>query len=198
MKRVFDIIVSFIIIVLLIPAYLLISIFVVIYLGNPIFFTQIRPGKDCKPFKIIKFRSMTNAMDSSGRLLPNTQRMTRFGKFLRQTSLDEIPEFLNVIKGEMSLVGPRPLLMDYIPLFNQFQNKRHLVRPGITGWAQVNGRNAITWEDKFRYDVWYVQNSSFRLDLKILWLTLIKAFTREGITYQGDVAMPRFTGNDKT
>lgn len=140
---------------------------------------------------------MTDKRDSTGNLLPNDKRITRFGRFLRHSSLDEIPEFLNVIKGDMSLVGPRPLLMDYLPLFNEFQNLRHNVKPGITGWAQVNGRNAISWDEKFNYDVWYVKNQSFKLDLRILCMTIIKAFRREGITHQGDVAMPRFTGNEQ-
>lgn len=138
---------------------------------------------------------MTNETDQSGLLLPNQIRLTKFGRFLRSTSLDELPELLNVLKGDMSLVGPRPLLMDYVPLFNDYQNLRHKVKPGITGWAQINGRNSLSWDDKFRFDVWYVENQSFWLDLKIIWLTFIKVIKREGISYEADVPMPRFTGN---
>jgi sugar transferase EpsL len=196
MKRFFDIFFTLFGLLILIPLAFLIALLILIKIGSPVFFVQVRPGKDCKPFKILKFRTMTSERDEYGTLLPNAQRMTKFGNFLRHTSLDEIPEFYNVLKGEMSLVGPRPLLMDYVPLFNHLQNKRHNVRPGITGWAQVNGRNAISWDDKFKYDVWYVENQGFFLDLKIIWMTIIKVFKREGITNKDDVAMPRFAGNN--
>ena len=165
-------------------------------MGSPVIFSQVRPGKDGLPFRIFKFRSMTAVTDNNGNLLPNKERLTAFGKFLRSTSLDELPELVNVLIGDMSIVGPRPLLMDYIPLFNEFQNRRHEVKPGITGWAQVNGRNALTWEEKFSLDVWYVENQSFWLDLKIIWRTIIIALKREGIAHEGDVAMPRFKGSE--
>lgn len=181
--------------IITLPLIFAISILVYIKIGKPVFFTQLRPGKHGKPFRLIKFRSMTNERDQNGNLLPNEERMTRFGNFLRHSSLDELPELLNVLRGEMSLVGPRPLLMDYLPLFNAFQNRRHEVKPGITGWAQVNGRNSLSWDEKFNMDVWYVDNRNFLLDLKIIGLTIYKVFKREGIAHEGDVAMPRFTGN---
>lgn len=173
-------------------------ILILIKLGRPIFFIQIRPGLNGKPFKLIKFRTMTNEKDDKGNLLPNEKRLTKLGKWMRSMSLDELPELVNVLKGDMSLVGPRPLLMEYIPLYNDFQKRRMEVKPGITGWAQINGRNAITWEQKFEYDVWYVDNRSFWLDIKILFLTLFKVLKREGIAHQNDVAMPRFTGTKKS
>ena len=154
-----------------------------------------RPGKGCRPFRIYKFRTMTNEIDQNGKLLPNKYRLTKLGKFLRSVSIDELPELINVLIGDMSIVGPRPLLMDYVPLFNDYQNQRHNVKPGITGWAQVNGRNSLTWDDKFKLDIWYVDNHSFWLDMKIIGLTIIIVFMREGIAHIGDVAMPRFTGN---
>lgn len=195
MKRLFDFSAALIGLFVLSPIYLLIGIMVGIKLGLPVIFTQIRPGKGCRPFRIYKFRTMTNEKDKHGKLLPNEIRLTKFGKFLRSTSMDELPELLNVLKGDMSFVGPRPLLMDYIPLFNEFQNQRHRVKPGITGWAQINGRNELTWDDKFKLDVWYVENMNFWLDLKIILLTVIKTIKREGISHDGDVAMPRFSGN---
>ena len=161
--------------------------------GNP-FFTQQRPGKDEKIFKLIKFRSMTCEKDSRGNLLPDEQRLTRYGKLLRATSLDELPELINILKGDMSIVGPRPLLVKYLPLYNQEQKHRHDVRPGLTGWAQVNGRNTLSWEDKFRYDVWYVRNISFGLDVKILFMTVKKVFVREGISSETAVTMEEFKG----
>ena len=191
-KRVFDFIASSVGLLLLSPLLLLLSLLVVLKLGRPVFFTQIRPGKEGRPFRMIKFRTMTNETDEKGYLLPNEDRMTRFGSFLRSSSLDELPELFNVIKGDMSLVGPRPLLMEYLPWFTEEQRRRHYVRPGITGWSQVNGRNAIDWEKKLALDIWYVDNRSFWLDLKILWLTVIKVLKRDGITYEGHVAMPRF------
>jgi sugar transferase EpsL len=195
LKRLFDIAVALIGLIVLSPVLLIIGLLVSIKLGCPIIFSQLRPGKKCKPFRIYKFRTMTNETDQNGKLLPNQVRLTKFGKFLRSISLDELPELLNVLKGDMSMVGPRPLLMDYIPLYDEFQNQRHIVKPGITGWAQINGRNALSWDDKFKLDIWYLNNQTFWLDMKILWLTLIKVFKREGIAHEGDVAMPRFIGN---
>ncbi len=195
MKRVFDVIVSFILLLLTIPLLILIGLIIFVRHGRPVLFSQVRPGKDCKPFRMYKFRTMTNETDEAGNLLPNEHRMTPLGKFLRHSSLDELPELYNVLKGDMSLVGPRPLLMDYVPLFNKFQIRRHDVKPGITGWAQVNGRNSISWEEKFELDIWYVEHRNFLLDLKILWLTFLKTLRREGISHEGDVAMPRFKGS---
>ncbi|MCF8381829.1 MAG: sugar transferase [Bacteroidales bacterium] len=196
MKRAFDLILILLSLVVVVPVAIIISILVFRKLGRPVIFSQLRPGKNGKAFKLYKFRTMTSEEDEFGKLLPNEKRMTKFGLFLRHSSLDELPEIYNVIKGEMSIVGPRPLLMDYLPLYNDFQNKRHKLRPGITGWAQINGRNAISWDDKFKLDVWYVENQSFWLDLKIIWLTFYTVFKKEGITHEGDVAMPRFTGNN--
>lgn len=164
-------------------------------IGDPVLFGQIRPGKAGKPFRMIKFRTMTNDCGEDGRLLPDAKRLTKFGHWLRSTSLDELPELWNVFKGDMSLVGPRPLLMEYLPLYTTEQARRHEVRPGITGWAQVNGRNAISWEEKFKLDVWYVDNHNFWLDLKIMWLTLRKVLVREGISAEGQATMSPFTGD---
>lgn len=194
-KRIFDLFASVILLILTSPILLTVGVLVLVILKRPVFFAQVRPGKNCKPFKMYKFRTMTNETDESGNLLPNELRMTSFGLFLRHSSLDELPELWNVLKGDMSLVGPRPLLMDYVPLFNEYQIRRHEVKPGITGWAQVNGRNSISWEEKFDLDIWYVEHLSFLLDLKILWLTLLKTLKREGISHEGDVAMPRFKGS---
>ena len=191
-KRAFDFIASSVGLILLSPLLLVLSMLVILKLGRPVFFTQIRPGKDGRPFRMIKFRTMTNETNEKGDLLPNEDRMTGFGSFLRSSSLDELPELFNVIKGDMSLVGPRPLLMDYLPWFTQEQNRRHEVRPGITGWSQVNGRNAIGWEKKLALDIWYVDNRSFWLDLKILWITILKVIKRDGITHKDHVSMPRF------
>lgn len=163
--------------------------------GSPVIFKQKRPGLHGKPFYIYKFRTMTNERDKSGNLLPNHLRITKLGKFLRKTSLDEIPQLFNVLKGDISLVGPRPLLMDYLELYSSEQARRHDVRPGITGWAQVNGRNAITWEEKFKLDVWYVDNQSFWLDIKIIFLTVLKVIRSEGVNKNEQVTMERFTGN---
>ncbi len=160
-------------------------------------FTQVRPGKGTKPFKMHKFRTMRDALDAEGNPLPDDERLTRFGRFLRSTSLDELPELWNVLKGEMSIVGPRPLLMEYLPLYSQDQNRRHEVRPGITGWAQVNGRNAISWEEKFELDVWYVDNQSIWLDLKIIWLTVLKVLAREGVSAPGEATTTKFKGSSK-
>jgi lipopolysaccharide/colanic/teichoic acid biosynthesis glycosyltransferase len=164
-------------------------------LGSPVFFCQIRPGLKAQPFQMVKLRTMTDECSPDGQLLSDQDRLTPFGRWLRASSLDELPELWNVLKGEMSLVGPRPLLVEYLPLYTPEQARRHEVRPGITGWAQVNGRNAISWEEKFKLDVWYVDNQSLWLDLKILWLTIKKVLVRDGISAQGDATMPKFTGS---
>jgi lipopolysaccharide/colanic/teichoic acid biosynthesis glycosyltransferase len=166
-----------------------------IMIGSPVVFTQQRPGLYGKPFVMYKFRTMTDSRDTSGALLHDAVRLTSFGRFLRSSSLDELPELLNVLKGDMSLVGPRPLLMEYLPLYSPEQARRHEVRPGITGWAQVNGRNAISWEEKFTLDVWYVENQSFWLDVRILWLTMLKVFQRQGISQEGQATMKKFRGS---
>jgi lipopolysaccharide/colanic/teichoic acid biosynthesis glycosyltransferase len=163
-------------------------------LGSPVFFQQTRPGLQGRPFKMVKFRTMTDARGPDGQLLPDAERLTAFGRFLRASSLDELPELWNVLKGDMSLVGPRPLLMEYLPLYSPEQARRHHMRPGITGWAQVNGRNAISWEDKFALDVWYVEHRTLWLDVKILWMTIKKVLVREGISAAGESTMPRFEG----
>lgn len=194
-KRLFDITASAAGLIVLSPVMLVLAYLIRKNLGSPVFFTQERPGKGGKPFKMIKFRSMRDAVDANGNPLPDGERLTPFGRKLRATSLDELPELWNVLKGDMSLVGPRPLLMHYLPLYNEFQYRRHEMKPGITGWAQVNGRNAISWDDKFAYDVWYIDNQSFWLDIKILFLTIKKVFVREGISAEGEATMPYFTGN---
>ncbi len=194
LKRILDFFAAAVALVILCPLLLIVALLIAVKLGRPVFFTQKRPGLHGKAFHIIKFRTMTNARDASGNLLPNEQRHTRFGRFLRSTSLDELPELINVLKGDMSLVGPRPLLMQYLPLYNKEQARRHDVRPGITGWAQVNGRNAISWEEKFEYDVWYVDNLSFLLDLKIIFLTIKSVFRREGINQNAQTTMEPFRG----
>lgn len=176
------------------PLILLIVFLIAVFLGTPVFFVQSRPGLKGKPFILYKFRTMTNEKDSNGKLLSNKDRMTKLGKVLRSLSLDELPELFNVLKGDMSLVGPRPLLLEYLNKYNSTQKKRHDLKPGITGWAQINGRNAIKWEEKFKLDIWYVRNQSFWLDIKILFLTVLKVLSREGISHKDDVAMPRFTG----
>ena len=194
MKRCADVIVAVIALVLLMPVLLLVALLVRIRLGSPVLFRQKRPGYKGAPFEMLKFRTMSDARDDQGNLLPDAKRLTQLGKFLRATSLDELPELINVLSGTMSLVGPRPLLMEYMPLYSTHQARRHNVRPGITGWAQINGRNTISWEDKFDYDVWYVHNQGFRLDLKILVLTVAKVLRRSGISAEGEVTMPRFMG----
>lgn len=194
MKRLFDIVVSLLALVLLSPVMLVVALLVRLKLGAPVLFRQTRPGLYGRPFEMVKFRTMLDAVDDNGQPLPNAQRMTRLGSVLRATSLDELPELWNVLKGDMSLVGPRPLLMEYLPLYTPRQARRHEVRPGVTGWAQVNGRNALSWEQKFELDVWYVDNRSLWLDLRILLLTVKKVLVREGIAHDGDVAMPRFRG----
>ena len=194
MKRVFDFIVAFCTLLTLLPVIVIVALLIRFKLGSPILFTQDRPGLNGKIFKMMKFRTMLDATDKQGNLLPDNERMTKLGSFLRSTSLDELPGLFNVLKGEMSLVGPRPLLVQYLPLYNKEQARRHDVRPGITGWAQVNGRNAISWEDKFKFDVWYVDNQSFWLDIKILFLTVKKVFVREGISADGHVTIEPFKG----
>ena len=195
-KRLFDIIASASGLIILSPVFLILAYLIRKNLGAPVFFTQERPGKDGKPFKMIKFRSMRDAVDKDGNPLPDSERLTPFGKKLRATSLDELPELWNVLKGDMSLVGPRPLLMSYLPLYNDFQFRRHEMRPGVTGWAQVNGRNAISWDEKFAYDIWYIDHFSLWFDMKILFLTIKKVFIKEGISAEGEATMPYFTGND--
>lgn len=195
MKRILDLTISLLALILLSPVLAIVAIFVRLKLGSPVVFRQVRPGLHGKPFEMLKFRSMSNAVDAQGNLLPDSVRLTRFGRFLRSTSLDELPALWNVIKGDMSLVGPRPLLMEYLPLYSDFQMRRHEARPGITGWAQVNGRNALSWEDRFKLDVWYIENRSLLLDLHILWLTVRKVIKREGISEPGQDTMTKFTGS---
>ena len=195
MKRLFDFIAALFGLLLLSPVMLLVSVLIRIKLGSPILFTQDRPGLQGHVFKMMKFRTMLDDKDKAGNLLPDEQRMTVFGTFLRSTSLDELPGLFNVLKGDMSLVGPRPLLVQYLPLYSTEQARRHNVRPGITGWAQVNGRNAISWDQKFEFDVWYVDKQSFWLDMKILFLTVKKVFVREGISSNDHVTMSEFKGN---
>ncbi|MBV7298642.1 sugar transferase [Enterovibrio paralichthyis] len=195
MKRAFDIVVSLICLVVFSPIIALVAYKIKNNLGSPVLFRQQRPGKDGKPFYMVKFRTMKDAVDEKGNTLPDAERMTGFGNRLRGSSLDELPELWNVLKGDMSLVGPRPLLMQYLPLYSAEQARRHDVRPGITGWAQINGRNAISWEDKFKLDVWYVENQSFLLDIKILFKTIKKVFIKEGITATNHVTTEPFKGN---
>ena len=194
-KRAFDVLLSAMLLVAGSPLILALAVLVRLRLGSPVLFRQIRPGLHGRPFEMVKFRTMTDARDKSGALLPDADRLTPFGQFLRSSSLDELPEIWNVLKGEMSFVGPRPLLMDYLPLYSSEQARRHEVRPGITGWAQVNGRNTLSWEDKFRLDVEYVERQSMWLDLCILMQTALKVVKRDGISADGDATMPRFTGS---
>ena len=194
-KRLFDITVSLTALLLVSPVLLLLALLVRIKLGSPVLFTQTRPGLHARPFKMAKLRTMTSERGPDDQLLPDAVRLMPFGRFLRATSLDELPELWHVLNGDMSLVGPRPLLMEYLPLYTPEQARRHEVRPGITGWAQVNGRNAISWDDKFQLDVWYVDHRSLWLDIKILWLTVKKVLVRDGISAAGEATMPRFTGS---
>ena len=194
MKRVFDIFLATLALLMFSIPILLLIWQIRSKLGSPVFFRQMRPGQYGKLFQMVKFRSMTDARGPDGQLLSDVNRLTPFGRFLRASSLDELPGLWNVLKGDMSLVGPRPLLMEYLPLYSPEQARRHNVRPGITGWAQVNGRNALSWDDKFKLDVWYVDNRSLRLDVKILWLTVRKVLVREGISAAGEATMPKFTG----
>jgi len=194
LKRFFDVLASGLGLVVLTPIFLTLMVLVRSRLGSPVFFKQQRPGRGGRPFLMLKFCTMTDARDAEGNLLPDHMRLTPLGKFLRSSSLDELPELWNVLKGDMSLVGPRPLLIEYLPLYNAHQARRHEVRPGITGWAQVNGRNAISWEQKFDLDVWYVDHHSFWLDLRILVLTVWKVVRRDGISADGEATMGKFTG----
>lgn len=196
-KRISDFVLSLCALVILLPVLVSIAGLVKLKLGSPVLFAQDRPGLHEKIFKMYKFRTMTNEMDEEGNLLPDDVRLTSFGKFLRATSLDELPELINIVKGEMAIVGPRPLLVKYLPLYNAEQKKRHLVRPGLTGLAQVNGRNAISWQEKFAYDVNYVNHLSFFMDLRIIFLTIKKIFVKEGITSSSSVTMEEFKGNNE-
>ena len=197
LKRTFDLLAAGMGTIALCPLLFIVGLLVRIKLGSPILFRQVRPGLHAVPFEVLKFRTMNDSRDREGRLLPDSSRLTSLGRFLRATSLDEFPELLNVIKGDMSLVGPRPLLMEYLERYTPEQARRHEVKPGITGWAQVNGRNALSWEEKFSLDVWYVDHQSFPLDLKILFLTIVKVFKREGISQPGHVTAEEFGGSCK-
>jgi sugar transferase EpsL len=196
MKRIFDFLVALVALLILWPVILVLALLVWVCLGRPVIFSQQRPGLHARPFQIYKFRTMSPAKDRHGELLPDHERMTRFGTFLRNSSLDELPQLFNVLKGDLSLVGPRPLLMEYQPLYSAEQARRHDVRPGITGWAQVNGRNAVNWQERFNLDIWYVDHFSFWLDIKILWMTLIKVMRREGVSQTGHVTMEKFRGSE--
>lgn len=198
MKRLFDFLASALALLLLSPGLLVLAILVRWKLGRPVIFRQPRPGRGGRVFEVWKFRTMTGARDGAGQLLPDAARLPPFGRWLRATSLDELPELWNVLRGEMSLVGPRPLLVEYLPLYSAEQSRRHELRPGLTGWAQINGRNALTWDEKFRLDVWYVDHRTFWLDLKIIALTVARVFRREGISATGEATMPRFTGSPVT
>lgn len=197
MKRVLDIVVAATLLLLSLPACLLIAWLTRRQLGSPILFRQIRPGLNGHPFCMIKFRTMRDVVDVDGELLPDAERITRLGSFLRASSLDELPELWNVLRGDMSLVGPRPLLMEYLQLYSPEQCRRHEVRPGVTGWAQVNGRNSIDWETRLALDVWYIDNRSVRLDMKILWMTISKVLRRDGISAEGEATMPKFAGSSR-
>lgn len=196
MKRVFDIVSSILALLVLSPVLLVLSFLIYIYIGRPVIFQQLRTGLNGQLFKIYKFRTMTNATDKNQELLSDSERMTRFGGFLRSTSLDELPELWNVLRGDMSLVGPRPLLVEYLDLYTIEQARRHDVKPGLTGWAQVNGRNSLTWEEKFHYDIWYVENNSMLLDIKIIFLTVRQLFKQDDISSNGHVSMPKFKGTN--
>lgn len=193
-KRLFDIVASAFGLLLLSPVIVVVAWKISRKLGCPVLFRQVRPGLSGRPFEMIKFRTMRDAVDAAGNLLPDSERMTPFGSFLRSSSLDELPELWNVLKGDMSLVGPRPLLMEYLPLYSTEQYRRHEVRPGVTGWAQINGRNALSWDEKFKLDIWYVRNRSLWLDLKIIFLTIKKVVVRDGISAEGEATMAKFTG----
>ena len=195
LKRIIDIIGALVGLIVSSPIMLIVSLIIYLTMGRPVFFKQLRPGLNGKPFVIYKFRTMLDLKDKDGNLLPDEKRITAIGKFLRSTTLDELPEFWNVLKGDMSLVGPRPLLVEYLPRYTPEQARRHNVKPGMTGWAQVNGRNAITWEEKFKLDVWYVDNWNIPLDLKIIFLTILKVFKREGVSAEGYATMPEFVGS---
>ena len=194
-KSLFDKILAFVLIIIFLPIFVIVYILILIKMGRPVLFKQKRPGLNGKIFEIYKFRTMTNEKDNNGNLLPDEQRLVGIGKFIRSTSLDELPQLFNVLKGDMSFVGPRPLLIEYLDLYNDEQKRRHNVKPGITGWAQVNGRNAISWEQKFEYDVWYVDNQSFWLDMKILWMTFLKVIKRSDISSDTSSTMEKFEGS---
>ena len=197
-KRLLDFTLSFLALIILSPVLLVTALLVRIKLGSPIIFHQERPGKSEKIFRLYKFRSMTDECDENGNLLPDNERLTRFGQILRSTSLDELPELLNILRGDMSIVGPRPLLVKYLPLYNEEQRHRHDVRPGLTGWAQANGRNAISWEEKFKLDVWYVQHISFLVAVKVIFMTVKKVFCRDGISSETSVTMEEFSGTKES
>jgi len=198
MKRTMDIALAAAALALLSPVLLLVALLIRLTMGRPVLFRQLRPGLHGEPFELLKFRTMRDAVDARGMPLPDGERLTRLGRFLRASSLDELPELWNVLKGEMSLVGPRPLLMEYLPFYSAEQARRHEVRPGLTGWAQVNGRNALSWEEKFQLDIWYVDNRSLGLDLKILCLTVLKVLKRDGISAEGEATMPKFSGTPRS
>lgn len=195
MKRLLDLLISVSLLAVATPLLCVVALLVRFKLGSPILFRQVRPGLGARPFEMVKFRTMTDALDADGQLRPDGERLTRFGRLLRASSLDELPGLINVVKGEMSLVGPRPLLMQYVPLYDAYQARRHEVRPGITGWAQVNGRNALSWDQKFAFDIWYVDNRSLMLDLRILAMTALKVVKRDGISAAGEATMAPFRGN---
>lgn len=197
MKRLLDVLIAGTALLLLSPLLAVLAIIVSWNMGAPIFFRQTRPGLNGRPFKMVKFRTMRDVRGADGQILPDAERLTAFGRFLRASSLDELPELWNVVKGDMSLVGPRPLLMEYLPLYTRAQARRHEVRPGLTGWAQINGRNALTWEEKFKLDVWYVDHRNMWIDLKILWLTAFRVVQRHGISAEGEATMPKFSGSNR-
>ena len=198
LKRIFDIFIAFTALTLLSPLLLIICLFIIKTMGSPIIFKQSRPGKDGKIFEIIKFRTMLNDLDDDGNYLPDEERLTKFGIWLRNSSLDELPELINVIKGDMSIVGPRPLLIEYLPLYSEHQARRHEVLPGITGWAQINGRNSLTWDEKFNFDVWYVDNQNILLDIKIIFKTFSKVLAKSGIDDDIGVGQEKFKGDKDT
>ena len=197
MKRIFDILLAGVLFGMLSPLFVVIAIAIRVKLGSPIIFRQVRPGLGGELFTMVKFRSMLDAKYADGKLLPDAERLTKFGRFLRASSLDELPELWNVLRGEMSMVGPRPLLVEYLPLYSAEQARRHNVRPGITGWAQVNGRNALSWDEKFKLDVWYVEHQSLLIDIKILLLTVVSVFKKSGINNDGHATMPMFSGKPR-
>ena len=194
-KRAFDLLIAVVVSLMFAPLILVIALLIRLKIGSPVIFKQLRPGLHTKPFYIYKFRTMSDKKDMQGALLSDAKRLSNFGRIIRSTSLDELPSLWNLLKGEMSLVGPRPLLVEYVPLYSDEQARRHDVKPGVTGWAQVNGRNAVSWEEKFKLDVWYVDNQSFWLDIKIILLTIKKVFRRDGISAEGEATMPKFTGS---
>jgi len=195
LKRLFDFLLAFILILIFSSLFFIVAILILVYMGAPVFYKQKRPGLNAIPFDLYKFRTMTAATGSDGNLLPDSERITALGKMIRRYSIDELPQLINVLMGEMSLVGPRPLLMEYLPLYSSEQFRRHEVKPGITGWAQVNGRNIISWKQRFELDIWYVDHWNFSLDLKIIWMTLSKVFKKEGINQPGQATMEKFKGN---